>query len=532
MSALVPVPVQSSGSGQRLRAEPDTPHSRYDLVVVGAGIGGLTAAALAARAGARVLVQEAHNRPGGCAGDFALGGLLFPAGATLLSGFEAGGLHDLIYRRLGLENRAVPLARAMAVVAPDSRFTFWTDRTRWDHEWRATFPGDAAAKARFFAWVETVGGAVHRMAARLPVLPPRHPRDLARLTAAFRLEMLRTLPHLVQNAGDVLRATGADRDPRFRRFIDAQLLDATGCTSDTCAAVNAAIALDLYHRGCFALPGGSAEIAHDLLRALRRDGGTIRYNDPAVSVRRMGGGWTVRTAGETSIRARTVIANVPAWDLPGLLGEAATPRLQRAKRLRRQSWGAVVLHLGVDAAVLPEVPHTFAQVLPALGEGLDEGRMVFITILPRRRAGAPRAVSVSTHTDARNWWGLDRTAYEARKAAFTERMLAACDLAYPGLRAGLRFSAAATPRTFAHYTLRGRGLVGGLKNDVRHSLFGSLSHRTGLPGLYLCGDTVFPGQGTIGVTLSGINAWRSAADDLGAAFSAGGIAGQIPARRE
>jgi hypothetical protein len=38
----------------------------------------------------------------------------------------------------------------------------------------------------------------------------------------------------------------------------------------------------------------------------------------------------------------------------------------------------------------------------------------------------------------------------------------------------------------------------------------ALSHRMGRPGLFMCGDTVFPGQGTIGVTLSGINAWRSA----------------------
>lgn len=48
--------------------------SDADIVVIGSGFGGLTAAALAARAGARVLVLERHTRPGGCAGDFALGG--------------------------------------------------------------------------------------------------------------------------------------------------------------------------------------------------------------------------------------------------------------------------------------------------------------------------------------------------------------------------------------------------------------------------------------------------------------------------
>jgi hypothetical protein len=60
----------------------------------------------------------------------------------------------------------------------------------------------------------------------------------------------------------------------------------------------------------------------------------------------------------------------------------------------------------------------------------------------------------------------------------------------------------------------GGGLVGGLRQDRWRALFGALSHRTGLSGLYRCGDTVFPGQGTIGVTLSGVNAWRSVRDEL------------------
>ncbi len=492
------------------------PVTDYDLIVVGSGIGGLTAAALAGNAGARTLVIEAHNRPGGCAGDFALGGVLFPAGATLISGFEPGGLHDLVYRRLGISHRAVALDAAMEVVSPDRRFTLWTDRDRWAREWRAAFPGDEAAKERFAHWSETLGGAIHRMASRLPVLPPRAPRDVLRLARAFRPEMLRTVPYLSRTVGRVLEQTGAGSDPHFRQFLDAQLLDATGCDTADASAVNGAIALDLYHRGCFSLPGGTAEIARDLLRALRRDGGEIRYETTVTALRRSGQHWKVRTHDGGSYSAATVIANIPVWDLPALLGEQTPRRLRLTERLQRQSWGAFLLHAAVDAAVLPAREHMHVQVLPPLGEPLTEARMCFITVLPRgRRTGAPRAVSVSTHTDASAWWLLSRDALDERKRLYTERLLDACELAFPGFRGGLRFARAATPPTYARYTLRGFGLVGGLKNNIRNSLFGAVSHRSGAKGLYLCGDTVFPGQGTIGVTLSGINAWRSARDDLG-----------------
>ena len=495
-----------------LRPAPGT----RDVIVIGAGIGGLTAAALAAHEGARVLVLEAHNRPGGCAGDFALGGVLFPAGATLLSGFEPDGLHGLVYRWLGISHRAIPLERAMAVVSPDRRFDLWTDRARWDEEWRRAFPGDEAAKARFWRWTEDLGGVVHRMASRLPVLPPRDPRDLLRLAAAFRPELLRTVPYLPRTTGSVMASLGAGRDARFRRFVDAQLLDATGSESGECAAVSGAIALDLYHRGCFALPGGPAEIARDLVRSLRRDGGEIRYQAAVVTLRRTRDSlWSVRTEGGDEHLARTVVANVPAWDLPALLGEEAPRRLGATEGLRGRGWGAFVVHAAVDPAVLPPEEHIHVQTLPPVGESLTEGRMCFITVLPpSRRPGAARAVSVSTHTEVGPWWGADRAAYRERTAAYTERLLSACALAFPGFRAGLRFARAATPRTYQRYTRRRFGLVGGLRNDVRHALFGAISHRPGLPGLYLCGDTVFPGQGTIGVTLSGINAWRSARDDL------------------
>jgi C-3',4' desaturase CrtD len=488
----------------------------HDLIVVGAGIGGLTAASLAAHDSLSTLVLEAHDRPGGCAGDFALGGVLFPAGATLLSGFEPGGLHSWVYERLGIPHRARPLDRAMEIVSTERRFTLWTERERWHEELARAFPRNQAALARFVRWAEEIGGVVHGIAGRLPALPPRAPRDVLRMAAALRPDALRSLPFLPRTVGGVLHSFRADRDASFRRFVDAQLLDATGCEAADCAAVNGAIALDLYHRGCFALPGGPAEIARDLVRSLRRDGGTVRYRTAATALQRgADGAWRVRTSGGEELRARTVIANVPVWDLPALLGDRATPPLRRAMRLRDRGWGAFVLHAAVGPAVLPAAANAHVQVLPKPGAPLAEGGMCFITVMaPSGRPGAPRAVTVSTHTEARPWWVLEATAYEERKRLYEERLLDACERALPGFRRGVVFSRAATPRTFAHYTRRGGGLVGGVRQDRWRSLFGACSHRTGLPGLYRCGDTVFPGQGTIGVTLSGVNAWRSVRDEL------------------
>ncbi|MEK1830512.1 hypothetical protein AAAC51_19895 [Priestia megaterium] len=51
--------------------------------------------------------------------------------------------------------------------------------------------------------------------------------------------------------------------------------------------------------------------------------------------------------------------------------------------------------------------------------------------------------------------------------------------------------------------------VGGFPQTLDHALFNSISHRSGLQGLWLCGDTVFPGAGTIGVSVSCYHVFQS-----------------------
>ena len=66
----------------------------------------------------------------------------------------------------------------------------------------------------------------------------------------------------------------------------------------------------------------------------------------------------------------------------------------------------------------------------------------------------------------------------------------------------------ATPRSFAKWTGRPQGIVGGLgQKPTTFGPFG-LSSRPPVKGLWLCGDSIYPGEGTAGVTQSALMACR------------------------
>jgi phytoene dehydrogenase-like protein len=104
----------------------------------------------------------------------------------------------------------------------------------------------------------------------------------------------------------------------------------------------------------------------------------------------------------------------------------------------------------------------------------------------------------------------DREAYEARKQAYTDRVLAAAEIALPGLRDAADLVLPGTPVTFQRFTRRAWGWVGGFPQT---SLFQAWGPRLA-PGLWMVGDSIFPGQSVPAVALGGLRVARSLLGEL------------------
>ena len=505
----------ASGSQARSTTEPSNDSSNAPrVVVVGAGIGGLTTAALLAHEGYRVLALDQAIVPGGCASTFKRRGFTFDVGATQVAGLEPGGIHHRIFSTLGIDiPNATPCDPACAVFLPgeSTPINVWRDPDQWKAERQRQFPGSEP----FWQFLNRLFRYSWRFQGRDPVLPPRSLWDLWQLTTAVRPDTLLTAPHTFSTVGQVLRRFGLEGDRRLKTFLDLQLKLYSQVNADETAVLYAATALGVSQepQGLYHLEGSMQVLSDRLVEALERDGGTLLMRHTvekiytnqgqakAVEIRN-------QKTGETWVEpADQVVANVTVQNLVKMLDRPPVGYQNRVEKLPPAS-GAFVVYLGVDQSAIPENCPPHLQFLYDYDGPIAENNTLFVSV---SRPGDGRAPDGCATITASSFTHLDRWKegdYETLKQQYTDEAIARLTSYFNLTPDTIIHCEAATPRTFQRFTAREDGAVGGLGQRV--PTFGpfGFANRTPVNGLWLVGDCTHPGEGTAGVSYSALTVTR------------------------
>jgi C-3',4' desaturase CrtD len=495
-----------------------TPDQAADVVVIGAGIGGLTTAALLAHQGHRVQVFEQAFLPGGCASTFRRRGFTFDVGATQVAGLEPGGIHHRIFTQLGIElPEATPCDPACAVFLPDETepISVWRDPEQWRTERQRQFPGSEP----FWQLLSDLFRYSWAFQSRDPVLPPRNLWDLWQLTQALRPETLLTVPYTFSTVGDLLRSYGLDRDRRLKTFLDLQLKLYSQVNADETALLYAATALGVSQtpQGLYHLQGSMQVLSDRLVTAIKRDGGQIFFHHAVEQIQVQQGKASsvvvrdLKTGQTRQQSADHVVANVTVHNLVELLGEQAPYGYSdRVEKLSSPS-GSFVVYLGVEQAAIPEHCPPHLQFLYDYDGPIGENNSLFVSVSKPGDGRAPAGkatITASSFTDPKLWQGSD---YKQRKQEYMEAAIARLGRYFNLAPELILHQEAATPLTFARFTARHQGFVGGIGQRI--PTFGpfGFATRTPISKLWLVGDSTHPGEGTAGVSYSALTVVRQIA---------------------
>jgi C-3',4' desaturase CrtD len=486
------------------------------VIVVGAGIGGLTAGALLAHRGYSVLILDQALVPGGCASTFKRKGFTFDVGATQVAGLEPEGIHHRIFSELEIDlPAATPCDPSCAVYLPGEAtpINVWRDPEKWREERQRQFPGSEP----FWQLLAALFHASWEFQGRDPVLPPRNLWDLWQLVQAVRPNTLITVPFTLLTVGDALRLCGLGNDQRLRTFLDLQLKLYSQVNADETALLYAATALSVSQlpQGLFHLQGSMQVLSDRLLQALEKNGGQLlmRHTVEKITVEnRQATSVTIRNQQSGEVWTETadhVVANVTVQNLVQLLGEQAPSGYkQRVEKLPPAS-GAFVVYLGVDASAIPANCPPHLQFLYNANGPIGENNSLFVSVSHQGDGRAPEGkatIIASSFVDPTQWWNTED--YEALKQKFTQEAIARLAQYFYLKPETIIYQEAATPRTFAHFTGRDRGIVGGIGQRI--PTFGpfGIANRTPINHLWLVGDSTHPGEGTAGVSYSALTVVR------------------------
>jgi len=490
--------------------------SKQKIIVIGAGIGGLTAAALLAKRGYEVVVYDLALVAGGCASTFKRRGFTFDVGATQVAGLESGGIHDRIFKELEIEiPEATYCDPACAVFLPNESepINVWRDRHKWKLERQRQFPNSEP----FWNFLEDLFWRSWRFQSRDPILPPRNIWDAWQLVKALRIDTLATVPYTFSTVGDALRGFGLANDQRLRTFLDLQLKLYSQVNAEETALLYAATALAVSQKplGLFHLQGSMQKLSDRLIASIERDGGKVLMQHQVTAIADQGKRKKVKVKNLRSQEifedsADQIVANVTVNNFVQLLGDAAPKGYAKRVSNLKPASVAFVVYLGVDRAAIPEDCPPHLQFLEAYEDSpIHKPHSLFVSVSKEGDGRAPdgrATIIASEFTDAAVWYGGED--YQELKKRFTERAIAQLSTYFHLNEETIIHIEAATPQTFERYTGRDRGIVGGV--GMRVSTFGpfGFANRTPLKNIWLVGDSNHPGEGTAGVSYSALTVVR------------------------
>jgi len=518
----------------------------FDVVVIGAGLGGLTAAATLAKEGRKVCVLERNHAVGGAASTFKIGALTVePSLHQTADPRDPAQPTHAILRRLGLLETIewAPVSPFYTVRGGPigEAFDLPVGFSAVREALAARFPESAAASDALVSDMERLSDGI------ADLVMARDEHSLKRL-ARGAIELRGALGQWRLSLHDAFeRAFGENEGPRCAL---AGNLAYYADDPRTLRWLFFAAAQGGYLRsGGVYVKGGSRVLSLKLAKVVMRAGGAVRLGRDATAIvsDEFGRAAWVRhvdaksRGDEEALRAQVVLANCAPSVVADMLDEPAKGAFAAAYRGRPLSTSLFTAHFGLKVAPSKfGLTHYGQIVLPAWMRALDEtplsakalaadpgerlpiyGIANYSAIDSGLAEGGPALVTAVGLDRLDNWAGLTREQEKARRERWLDCFQAALDRDYPGFASAVAERQFLNARSMRGFLNTPEGAVYGFAPSPPHSLWVGpwRGPRTPIPNLFLA-SAFGGGGGFTGAMMTGAEAAEMAASQLRARVAA------------
>lgn len=465
----------------------------YDAVVIGAGNGGLTAAAGMAQKGLKVLLLERHNIPGGCATSFCRGRFEFEVALHQLSGMgtpEKPGPLRMLLASLGVldDLTFVEMKDLFSVSMPDGfRLTLKADREQAISELEQRFPQEKAAIHQFF---DLVYAYANNMLAAFFFKDPAPSRD--------KYPVLYS--HAFKPASEVLGEIFAD--PLLKGILSVYW-GYLGLPPNRLSFAYLAMLLFVYIEfKPFHIKGGSQALSNAIADRFLANGGTARFNCGARRILVENGAVQgVLTDDGDRIQTKYVVSNASQVTTYAQLVDRENIPAQVFTEMggRSLSPSAFTMFIGFDcepgALGITESTNFLIDGFEFDDTVFNRMRSVDITdetmVLscydvsdPDFSPAGTCQANIVTLKYGEPWMRIPPTRYHSVKLRCAEAMLRRVEAIFSGVRGHIEELEAATPLTHMRYLGHPNGAIYGFEQHTKDSMFFQPGRYAPIEGLY------------------------------------------------
>jgi all-trans-retinol 13,14-reductase len=492
--------------------------TKYNAIIIGGGLGGLTAGATLSKLGKKVLVLEQHYIPGGCATTFKRKEFVMEVGLHEMDGlFDKDPkveIFDMLEVNKFVKFEQVP--ELFHLTSDELDFTFPHGTKIAQTLLLEKFPTEQKGIKAFF---KLINGVL--------IETPKIPR--VKWKSIFIFPLMPVLFPNVVKASKISVGHWLDQhieNEELKLILTTNLLY-YGDDPYSMSLLYFSLAQASYiGGGGHFIKGGSQKLSDYLAQYIQNNGGQVLLGKKVENIQVENGkanGVQFRDAcniaGESvTVYAEAIIVNAAIPNLVKMLPEEYKTLLEDKIENLKEACSLFSIYMGFDIDLKKfGVKHYstffYGENVKSLKDvkGNYQGdwnkkAFVFVDYSQVDSGLAPSGKSVGVICTAdylAEWEGLSNAEYKAKKEKVAQSFLQRLEIYFPGILKHLVYYEAGTAKTIQKYTLNPKGTPYGYAQTPSQSGLARISAHTPVKNMYFASAWSFPGGGFTGAILSG-----------------------------